>query len=212
MATEVEAKFLADGPGPLDELARASTIGIATLGDPATVDEVDVYLDTADGRVGAAHWACRLRDRGDGFRISLKGPAEHGGGAGWLHRRPEVEGNATSSFDPVDWPAGEARDLARLLSGGAPLVERFRLRQRRTERSVGVEGEHLGTLSLDVATVARGEEPLGVLHVVELELASDDDPDAARRLEDLAAALAGVPGLRADPRTKLEHALELLAG
>jgi inorganic triphosphatase YgiF len=210
MPTEVEAKFLADGAAALDALARAPKLGEATLDAPATASEIDIYLDTAGGRLGAARWACRLRDRDDGFRISLKGPAEDIVD-GWLHRRPEVEGPATASFDPHTWPASEARDLVLELSRGAALIERFRLLQRRTERDVRFGSERLGTLSLDVATIAREGEQLGVLHVVELELASADDAASAERLDALASVLARQPGLRADPRSKLEHAMELLA-
>jgi inorganic triphosphatase YgiF len=210
MAVEVEAKFLASDEAALDALANAAVLGPATLGPPATVDETDIYLDTADGRLAAARWACRLRDRGAGFRISMKGPSLGDAGVAWLHRRPEVEGPATSSFDPGDWPPGEARELLLGMAGSEELVERFRLLQRRTERAVSLGGRSLGTLSLDRATVARGIEPLGLLHVVELELASDDGP-ATTVLADLADALAARVGLAADQRTKLEHAEELLA-
>lgn len=211
MTIEVEAKFLAADSAPLDALSGVAALGDATLGPPATVDEVDVYLDTTDGRVAAAGWACRLRDRGAGFRVSLKGPATHDGDAGWLHRRPEVEGRATGSFDPSDWPAGDARELVLELSAGAPLVEQFRLEQRRTEREVRLGARRIGTLSLDAATVWRGQLQVGVLHVVELELENGADAGALSELGRLADALLALPGLVADGRTKLERALELLA-
>jgi len=211
MAVEVEAKFLATDEAPLDALAHVTVLGPAALGPPTTVDEVDIYLDTSDGRLATARWACRLRDRGAGCRVSLKGPALTDAEVAWLHRRPEVEGPATSSFDPADWPPGEARELLLGMAGRQPLVERFRLLQRRTERAVNLDGRTIGTLSLDRATVAHGGEPLGVLHVVELELASDTDPAAAAALAGLADALAARAGLAADRRTKLEHAEELLA-
>jgi inorganic triphosphatase YgiF len=212
MAVEVEAKFLAVDDDPLDALAGASTLGPAELGPPTTVGEIDVYLDTPDGRLAAGQWACRLRDRGAGFRVSLKGPAVAAADVAWLHRRPEVEGPATASFDPADWPPSEARKRLIEMAGGGPLIERFRLLQHRTERAVTVEGRGVGTLSLDRATVARAGELLGLLHVVELELARGEDPVAGAVLPRLADALAGRAGLEADRRTKLEHAEELLAG
>lgn len=208
MALEVEAKFLADGPGPLDSLASASEIGVARLGAPRTVDETDQYLDTADGRIGDSRWACRLRSREGAVVVSLKGPAE-GPSASWLHHRPEVEGLATASLDPADWPETRARALVDGLRGGAPLVERFRLVQRRTERGVTYEGRRIGTLSLDRAAVEVDGRRAGELFVVELEL---NGSGAAADLEQLAGALERVPGLRPDARTKLEHALELIAG
>lgn len=210
MAVEVEAKFLADGAEPLAALAAEGALDDAALGPGRTVDEVDLYLDTADGRLASARWACRLRDRGDGPFLSLKGPAGDDEHAPWLHRRPEVEGAAGASLDPADWPPGEARDLLIQLAGGETLLERLRLVQRRTERAVAIGGTWLGTLSLDVVVVRQGDREVGEpFHLVELELATGD-PDALEELERLAQRLADRPGLSPDPRTKLEHALELL--
>jgi inorganic triphosphatase YgiF len=209
MAVEVEAKFLAPDLAALDALARVPTLGDATLGRPATVDEIDLYLDTAGGHLAAARWACRLRNRGDGFRVSLKGPPEDSDATGWLHRRPEVEGAATASTDPRAWPPGRARDLAYGLSEGAPLVEQLRLAQRRTEREVRLGARRIGTLSLDAVTVRRGHLRVGVVHVVELELEDGENAGALVELGRLAEALLAL-GLAADDRTKLERAFEML--
>lgn len=210
MRTEVEAKFRAESGAPLDELAARATIGVAQLGPARTVDEVDRYLDTADGRLEAAQWACRLRSREGATRISLKGPASGTVGA-WHHRRPEVEGPATDAIDPDAWPPSAAAELLATLRAGRPLVERLRLDQRRTERAVTLrDGTAIGTLTLDrVRMPTRDARDLRELFIVELEL----DPashQAEGELDALAAALNAVPGLMPDPRTKLEHALERL--
>ena len=209
MPTEVEAKFRADGPGPLTLLASEPSLGEATLGAGGTVTEVDRYLDTAHGLLADALWACRLRSREGGIRVSLKGPAEVSSRS-WLHRRPELEGPATASMDPRDWPDSEARALLEVLRQGEPLEERLDLRQRRTERSVIVEGAALGVLSLDVVEVRRKGRVLGELFVVELELSGEGDAETVRVLLGLAESLERRPGLSADARTKLEHALDLL--
>ncbi len=211
MGVEVEAKLIARDAGPLDALAQMRALGPADLGPPTPVDELDIYLDTDDRRLGAARWACRLRSRGDAYRVSLKGPAESDAEGG-IHRRPEVEAPATASFDPMTWPSSDARDLAVELSGGAPLGEWLRLRQRRTEREVRLGERRLGSLSLDVVWIEGvGRELPDPLHLVELELADGRDATAGEALVRLADLLAGLPGLAPDPRTKLEHALELLA-
>jgi inorganic triphosphatase YgiF len=209
MPPEVEAKLRAGDAAPLDALAIEPTLDGAELGPARTVDEIDRYLDTADGRLEAARWACRLRAREGAVRVSLKGPAETSD-RGWLHRRPEVEGPATDSTDPADWPMSDARRHLERLSGGAPLVERLRLDQRRTERPVRIDDRRVATLSLDRVDIVRGDRRAGVLFVVELELVEADalPHDELRRL---AEALAARPGLAPDPRTKLEHALEWLA-
>ena len=193
MGFEVEARFRAD-PASLHRLATLPRLDEALLGAPATVDEVDRYLDTDDGRLAAARWACRLRTRGPMTKISLKGPPQPTDGDAWLHRRAEVEGPATDALDPATWPPSEARD---------------RLAQRRTERAVALDGDVLGTLTLDAVSVLSPDgRPAGGIEIAELELrAADARSEAA--LRPLAAALAA-EGLAPEPRTKLELAIDLL--
>jgi inorganic triphosphatase YgiF len=211
MRTEVEARFRADELAPLEALAVAPTLGRADLGPARIAEETDRYLDTVDGRLAAARWACRLRSRDGSVRVTLKGPPAVTAGKPWQHRRPELEAPATDETDPATWPWSEARDLVDALRGGGELIERLRLRQRRTERSVVVDAAHVGTLSLDEVGMEAGGSDLGMLFVVELEL----DPDAAtaeRELAGMAAALGQVAGLVPEGRTKLERALERAAG
>lgn len=210
MRTEVEARFRADGPAPLEALAMASHVGRARLGAARTVDETDRYLDTDDGHLAAARWACRLRTREGTTRISLKGPPVGARSDGWHHRRPEVEGPASGEVAPESWPPSEARNLLASLAGGHPLAERLRLDQARTERSVTLDGlPALGVLTLDRVRLAAGSKDLGRLFIVELELAPEAE-DAEAELGEMAAALAAMPGLFPEPRTKLEHALHRL--
>ena len=210
MPTEVEAKFRAESAGPLVELASRPRLGRAILGNARTVDEVDRYLDTDDGRLATALWACRLRSREGATRISLKGPPI-GPIEGWHHRRPEVEGPATDVVDPDAWPASPALDLLTKLRGGRPLVEHLRLYQTRTERAVRLaDGTSIGTLTLDRVRMTANGTGLGKLFVVELELDASSEAGEAE-LDGLAAELQAIDGLEAEPRSKLEHALEQIA-
>ena len=205
--TEAELKYRAVGEGPLHILTAASTLGPAKLGKAKTVDEVDRYLDTADLRLAAVHWACRLRSREGRTLVSLKGPAAHVAGA-TLHLRPELEGPATPEYDPAGWPRSAARARLLAMAGGEPLVERLTLAQRRTEREVCQARLTTGLLSLDRVRVLRGGTEIGRLLTVELEL----DPVALAGGLDprpLATALEAIDGLQPDPLTKLEHALEM---
>ncbi len=208
MPIEVELKFSADGPAPLKRLAIAPRLGPATLGPATRAEELDRYLDTADGRLAAALWACRLRSRGDATKVSLKGAAEASSGTGALHRRPELEGPATATLDVTAWPPSAARDHLDALRAGGQLVERLSLAQDRTERPVLVDGVRIGTLSLDDVRVQHDGATMGRLWIVELELLPAADEVA---LGALAAALDGVAGLSPDPTTKLERALDILA-
>jgi len=207
MAIEVEARFRVEDPEALDRLAEMDRLGDADLGAAVAVDETDSYLDTADGVLGAERWACRLRRRHGRHLLSLKGPPE-GGAGGWLHRRPEVEGPATEEPDPERWPPSEAHDLLDRLRRGRPLVERLALRQLRTERGVSLHGHPIGVLSVDDVTVVVDGDEVGRFGIVELELAPSLAGDE-EALPPLAAALASIQGLAAEPRSKLERALQL---
>jgi len=209
---EVELKLAASDPGPLDDLAGRATLGPAHLGRARVTDELDRYLDTPDGRLSAARWACRLRTRDGRTIVSLKGPrGDAPGHDPALHRRPEREGPADDRPDPAAWPPSPARDLLVELAAGAPLAERLALAQQRTERSVVAHGARVGTLSLDRVTVVHRDRPAGHLFVVELELSTEAAADEAL-VASLSAALASVDGLTPDPTSKLEHALQLVAG
>jgi inorganic triphosphatase YgiF len=210
MPVEVELKYRAAGPGPLRVLATTPALGRAMLGDPSAIEELDRYLDTVDERFSASAWACRLRSRAGTTRLSLKGPAEDGT-SGALHRRLEIEGPATDDLDPAAWPESEARDLVDSIRRGRPLVERFRLHQLRTERSVTLDGIDLGILTLDVVDIEAHGESLDRLHVVELELRGDAIGTDASRLAEMNGGLAAVDGLQPEDRTKLEHAIARLA-
>ena len=207
MAIEVEARFRVSEPEALDRLAAMDELGSATLGPPTSFEETDAYLDTADGALATARWACRLRRRGTRVTVSLKGPPEAGTG-GWLHLRPEVEGPATPEPDPEGWPASDARDLLDRLRAGRPLQERLTLRQRRTERSVSVADRRIGVLSVDDVTVVREGHDLDNFAIVELELVSEGGAAGSLELASLADALAAIDGLVPEPRTKLERASE----
>ena len=205
---EAELKYTAADEAPLLELERIEAIGPAMLGAARTADELDRYLDTADLRLSAARWACRLRSREGRTIVSLKGPAEHEPGE-LLHRRPELEGPGGRDLHPAAWPPSPARDRLLAIIGREELIERFRLEQRRTERSVTAGEISVGLLSLDRVRVLHGQGEIGRMLVVELEL----DPGAITAGFDhrlLSEALDRVPGLVPDPLNKLERALALL--
>jgi inorganic triphosphatase YgiF len=158
--------------------------------------------------MAGAQWACRLRERDGRTIVSLKGPAQHEAGD-LVHRRDELEGPAGPDLDPLSWPPSPARDRLLAFTGGGELVERFRLEQERTERSVSVGELPVGVLSLDRVRVLYRDAEAGRMYVVELEL----DPAALAVGFDhrpMADGLEGVPGLRPDPLSKLERALALI--
>jgi inorganic triphosphatase YgiF len=210
MAIEVESKFRAFDQLTLQRLSTIDHLGPGLLGPASVAHEFDRYLDTADRRLAAGGWACRLRTRADRTIVSLKGTAASSlGDWSGLHRRPETEGPASVEIVPDDWPPSEALDLLLELTGGAPLRERLRLEQRRTERPVLVDRRRVATLSLDqVHVLDPVHGSVGRLLVVELEHAGGAREE---ELVAVAEALRADTGLTPDPLTKLEHATRLIA-
>ena len=208
MEIEIELKFSADGPLPLERLSLAPSLGPAALGPARTVEERDRYLDTRDGRLAAVLWACRLRTREGRTIVSLKGPMGAGdpGDSDGLHRRPELEGAATASLDARTWPSSPAREALLQMTGGQPLTEGLVLEQERCERAVTTGVRHTGLLSLDRVRVIQQDVELGQMWVVELELR---DGSTESDLGPLARALAELEGLSPDRTTKLERALAM---
>ena len=202
---EAELKFRAADDAPLLALADAARLGPARLGPARTVGELDRYLDTADGRLAAVRWACRLRTREGITIVSLKGPAEHRPGE-LVHRRPESEGPATDDLDSSHWPDSPARQLLRELGAESPLVERLSLAQERVEREVRLDAATAGILTLDRCRVLHDGRQRGEFGIVELELTAG----GLDRADTLGEALAAVPGLQPEPVSKLGLALAAL--
>jgi len=209
---ETELKLSAGGSAPLRRLAGMDRLGPMQLGPTKAFLELDRYLDTPDGRLAVVGWACRLRQRGRRYVVSLKGPPVRSisnAESGW-HRRPEIEGPATRALDPTAWAPSPARDRLLELAGGRELQDWFSLRQHRTQRAVRDASGPIATLSLDRVEVVQHGKSSGHLWCVELELLPTTAGLGESAGQDLLAGLLAVGGLTAEPLTKLERALALI--
>ena len=161
----------------------------------------DRYLDTADGAMARAGFACRLRQTAKGTTVSVKSTARRPDGSGF-HRREELEGPADRTAGPRDWPPSDARSLILEQCGDAPLVELVTIRQLRRKRHLQA-GDTVVELSLDeVDAVARSRV---VERFVELEVELVQGNES--QLAGMDALLADDPALSASTGSKLESAL-----
>jgi len=201
---ELELKYRVAHTAAAARLVATRTWGpFRAAGRARQVQVEDRYLDTADGALGQAGWAVRLR-RGPTMTIlSVKSTAP---AADALHRREELEGPADLSLDPHAWPPSPARSLVLEHAGDAPLLEIVTVRQLRRTRTLADESAEV-ELSLDeVAVVAGGRV---VDRFIELEAELRRGPASA--LEALAAVLADDPDLAPQPASKLARALSAVA-
>jgi CHAD domain-containing protein len=205
---EVELKYRVGELAAAERLLSGDRVGPFAMGAGRTrsTQLEDRYVDTADGALGRAGFAVRLRQTGGETVVTVKSLARTQGPGGSV-RREELEGPADRVASPVDWPASDARALVLEHAGDAPLVELVTVRQLRRKRQLRSEGSRV-ELSLDeVDVVSRGRI---VDHFVELEaeLTKGDEDE----LGALGAVLDAEPTLRRASSSKFEAALAAVDG
>ena len=200
---EVELKYRASDREAAERLLSAASLGtLEARGDVTQTHHDDHYFDTTSGALRTAGYAARLRETPDGSLLSLKSrKASPEASPTPLHHREELEAPATPRLQPQSWPESEARSLLLELSGDDALVETVRLDQTRRRRVFGRDGTSV-ELSLDDVRVIDGDDELERFVELEAELRSGAEDD----LQQVAEAVAAVPGISPSPSSKLEAA------
>jgi CHAD domain-containing protein len=204
---EIELKYRLREEAAGDRyLAAEELAGFVPITPVRSTQLEDRYLDTADGAMARAGFACRLRQTAKGTTVSVKSTSRRPDGSG-IHRREELEGPADRTAGPRDWPPSDARSLILEQCGDAPLVELVTIRQLRRKRHLQA-GETVVELSLDeVDAVARSRV---VERFVELEVELVEGEES--QLAGMDALLAEDPALIASTGSKLESALAAIRG
>lgn len=201
---EIEAKFAIPNRDVYRQLVRLRAVAGYDLIPVGSAQVTDEYFDTADARLLAAGYTCRLRAEDGVFVATLKGL---GGVTGVVHRRDEQEVRLPARVsDPALWPESAARTLALEITGAAVLQPLFQLSQQRTRADVMAGSRRVAQLSLDAVRAAVGQRP-ALYYELEVELApAGTEADLAA----LAPALAAAWQLTPEPRSKFARALEVL--
>jgi CHAD domain-containing protein len=197
---EIELKYRVADTAAATRFLEARSFGAFRAAGPTRQVQIeDRYLDTADGALGLAGYAVRLRRGPTMTVISVKSTAR---ASSALHSREELEGPADLSLDPHAWPPSPARALILEHAGEAPLLELVTVRQLRRVRPLADEEAEV-ELSIDeVAVVAAGRV---VDRFLELEAELRRGPASA--LGSLAAVLEADPDLAPVMTSKLERAM-----
>ncbi len=201
---EIEAKFALPNRQAYRDLLRLRDLAGFTLAPTAAAHVADRYFDTADGRLLAAGYTCRLRAEGASVLATLKGL---GGAQDAVHHRDEQEVQLPAwTPDMAAWPASPARDLALKLTAGAPLLPLFDLAQHRTRADVLDGTRRVAELSLDAVRATVGRRP-ALYYELEVELKPEGtEADLAAVVQELRT----IYNLASEPRSKFERALETL--
>jgi CHAD domain-containing protein len=205
---EVELKYRVAELAAAERLLAADHVGpfAVSNGRQRSLQLEDRYVDTADGALGRAGFAVRLRRSGDDTMVSVKSLARTDGPGGSV-RREELEGPADRVAAPVDWPPSDARSLVLEHAGDAPLLELVTVRQLRRKRQLK-SGQSRVELSLDEVDVVSRGRIVDRFVELEAELQKGDETE----LEALGAALDAEPMLRRAKTSKLEAALAAVDG
>ena len=204
---EVEVKLAVEDPDAIGQLIdNPDTHALAGF-EPAGPTRVDVvvdrYLDTEAGALEAAGARIRLRESETGVTATLKrrGVVENG-----VTARAELEGPATPSLDPSDWPDSPARQALEEIIASTPLVETARLRQRRQVRDIARDETRV-ELSLDRLDALDGDDAVATRWELEAELKAGD----REALAELSNALQVLPGVSLAAESKRLFAMLAVA-
>jgi CHAD domain-containing protein len=200
---EIEAKFAVTDPKTWQRLKATDQMAGLALAAGETIRVHDTYLDTTGHAILAAGYACRRRQKGESFTITLKGI---GGASGAIHRREELEMSLPSLQPPSKWPDGPLRDWVHQVAGGSRLTTLFALEQTRTVRQVRDGDRLVAELSLDDVHVLIKDKEQSYREL-EVELLPDGTES------DLIAIVASLETgweLQPESRSKFTRGLALL--
>jgi CHAD domain-containing protein len=204
---EVELKYRVTDEAVGERYLGTDSIGPFQAASPVRSSQIeDRYVDTADGALGRAGFAVRLRLSASGTVVSVKSTSAREGPGG-SQRREELEGPADRTAGPLDWPASDARSLILEQAGDASLVELVTVRQLRRKRELRDGGTRV-ELSFDEVDIVTRSKVVGRFIELEVELLKGDE----RRLADLDRVLSADPVLRRSTTSKLEAAMAAVRG
>jgi CHAD domain-containing protein len=199
---EIELKYRLREEAAGDRyLAAEELAGFVPITPVRSTQLEDRYIDTADGALARAGFACRLRQTAKGTTVSVKSTSRRPDGSG-IHRREELEGPADRTSGPRDWPPSDARSLILEQCGDAPLVELVTIRQLRRKRHLQA-GDTVVELSLDEVDAVARSRVVERFVELEVELVQGDES----QLTGMDALLAEDPKLFASTGSKLESAM-----
>ena len=200
---EIEAKFAVPDMAAFQRLQAVDHVAGFSLSAHQVQQVRDTYLDTDDRLILASGYACRRRETELETLVTLKGLRRTEGA---IHRRKELEVSLHGYKAPEEWPESPARDLVLQVTGGAPLVPLFDLRQTRVFRRMR-HGELLvAQLSLDNVRVIADDRRKSHFEL-EVELAPQG---TGSDLAEIVNYFQDEWNLAPEPRSKFERALAFL--
>jgi CHAD domain-containing protein len=224
---EIEAKYVVLDPRTYTTLTRLHQIADFQLAEGGTRSILDRYLDTPDHAIFSAGYACRLRRQNDETVITVKSLSTPGEAQDdLLHRRIELQISLDEGLEltPSRWPKGPLHDLVLEAVGEQELTEILEIKQARQVRYLLDSDENtIAELDLDQVQIRGGQAARGkstggkssgdrpAYAFTELEIELMEGGNEAD-LKQVMAHLSRMDGLVAQPTSKFERGLALVAG
>ena len=152
---EVEWQFAATDTARVAAWLAGARVPGYTIAPGATKDLHDTYFDTADWRIHAARYTCRVRNKGASSELTLKAMAE---AEGSMRSRRELTETLPHELaeraqlaSPVFAP-GPAGQLIRNAVGRRPVMPIFSLHTHRQTFSLADERGTIGEIAVDETT------------------------------------------------------------
>jgi triphosphatase len=197
-------RWLAAFPRVVPGRSESATVLLTVVAQPVK-RTVDVYLDTADWRIGRAGFVLRIRHLAEQREVTLKDTAPAVGG---LRRRIEVTEPLPAGGLHALGSQGPVGRRLRALAGDAPLNHLLEIRTRRRPYRLCMDDTVLAEVDLDDTIIVVGDDEYPVrMRRVEVEA----DPEWVDLLTPLVDQLRQECGLQSAILSKFEVGL-LAAG
>jgi len=197
---EVEWQFAAADVASVAAWLAAARVPGYSITPGATKELHDTYFDTADWRIHAARYTCRVRNKGGSSELTLKAMAEAEGSM--RSRRELTEPISVGTQSPVFAP-GPAGQLIRNVAGKRPVMPIFSLHTHRQTFALADEGGTIGEIAVDETMVPVAEAEPRRFSRVEVEV----DADAVERARRFVDVLVAATNLTPAGTSKFEAAL-----
>lgn len=198
---EVEWQFAVPDVSVVTAWLAAARVPGFSVTAAATKDLHDTYFDSADWRLHAARYTCRVRTKGAASELTLKAMAE---AEGAIRSRREL--TETLAHDAAIAPAvapGPAGQLIRNAIGRRPLVPLFSLHTHRQAFVLADQAGTLGEIAVDETTVPLSDASPARFARVEVEV----DAGAVKRAQRFVDVLVAAAGLAPAGTSKFQAAL-----
>ncbi|MBD3181242.1 CYTH domain-containing protein [Candidatus Poribacteria bacterium] len=198
---EIESKYSTSDFYNLEKLLKTDELGIYLLKTLGEKDVIDYYLDTSEYQIQNNGYACRIRNKGSDWILTLKslGKVKEA-----IHEREEYEINIPGFLLLSDWPESKIKNIVVSFVKDKPLYKICVIKQHRIQRIVNIGEKRIGIMSLDTVEISINDS-INRTYEVEVELCESGKMKDLKNLDVELKLLNLLP----ESCSKFERAMEI---